>query len=444
MRFAEAVAELDARWPEHMPGPSLVRISRIAALLNDPQLTYPTIHVTGTNGKSTTARVAAALGCGHGITTGLYTSPHLLSVRERLSVCGVEIREEDFAEEYEHLLPYLRMVDDGDDGPVTYFEALTALAFLWFADRPVGLGVFEVGMGGGWDATNLVASDVAVLCPISLDHPELGSTIAEVANEKAGIIKSGKVVVSREQDEEALAVIRARCNEVGAELRLELVDFEVLERLHAAGGQSFRVRGLHAEYDDLFVPLFGEHAVRNAATAIVALEALFGHALGDKATRDALAGVRSPGRLEAVGRRPLIVLDGAHNPAGARALAESLAAYFGDAPTTFVLGVLRDKDAAGILAPLVSRARRLVLTASRNPRAAAPAELEKLVPPSLPVVVAPSIREALAIAEADTSTPILCVAGSLSLVGDALGELAGNRDKPCPVEKPADSMEALS
>ena len=193
MRFDEAVARLERRQPEHMPEPSLDRIRAIAELLDEPQRTYPTIHVTGTNGKTTIAEAAAAVACEHGITAGLFTSPHLLTVRERLSVCGVDISGEEFAEGWAHLEPYLELADGRGSGAATYFEAVTALAFLWFADKPVGLGVFEVGMGGSWDATNVIEGDVAVIGEVGLDHPELGSTVREVATEKAGIVKPGKV-----------------------------------------------------------------------------------------------------------------------------------------------------------------------------------------------------------------------------------------------------------
>ena len=227
--------------------PDLSRILRLATLLDDPQLRYPTIHVTGTNGKGTAARVA--------IRTGVRARAHDRSLhlaapaqrhRATLRSAVRTSREDEFAEEYGHLVPFLELVDAESEDRVTYFEALTALAYLWFADKPVGLGVFEVGMGGEWDATNLVSGDVAVLTPIALDHPELGSTVTEVATEKAGIIKPGAIAVSREQDADALAVLEARCTEVGAELSLEYRDWEVEERLQALGGQALRVRGRYA------------------------------------------------------------------------------------------------------------------------------------------------------------------------------------------------------
>ena len=273
MRFDEAVAVLDARQPEYMPKPDLDRMRALAALLADPQLTYPTIHVTGTNGKTTTARLIAAIACAHGLTTGQFTSPHLLSVVERLEICGEPIAKATFGEEFEHLIRRSSARSTSEVGPVTYFEALAAMAFLVFADAPVQLGVFEVGMGGTWDATNLIAGDVAVICPIGLDHPELGSTIAEVAAEKAGIIKQGKVAVVREQVPEALEVIERRCEEQIATMLLEHREWGVEQRTVAVGGQALVVRGLHATYEDLLLPIHGEHAAHNAAAAIAAVEA---------------------------------------------------------------------------------------------------------------------------------------------------------------------------
>jgi dihydrofolate synthase / folylpolyglutamate synthase len=428
LRFEEAVAELDGRQPEHMPGPSLARIARVATLLNDPQLTYPTIHVTGTNGKTTMARVAAAIGCGHGLRTGLFTSPHLISVRERISVCGDDIEPQAFADEYEHLLPYLQLVDAGEDGPVTYFEAVTALAFLWFADRPVALAVMEVGMGGGWDATNLVGGDVALIGPVALDHPELGDTVAKVATEKAGIIKAGKTVICREQDEDALAVIRGRCEEVGASLRYEHRDFEVTQRLRAVGGQAFEVRGLHGAYDELYLPLHGEHAARGAAAGIASVEALLGHELDVDATRAALAEVRSPGRLEVVERHPQVVLDGAHNPSGAQALAAALLESFTWDRLHLVVAVSANKDLAGIVRPLAPLAD--VVYAARNDSVRsfdadvvaagfedAGADAERFG----------SVADALAAArDAAGAGDLILVSGSLYTVADARRALGGS------------------
>jgi dihydrofolate synthase / folylpolyglutamate synthase len=332
--------------------PDLSRITAIADLLDHPERTYPTVHVTGTNGKTTTARIVTALACAHGLSTGTYTSPHLDSPRERLALCGDPISEEEFGEEFARLLPYLREVDAATPDPVTYFEALTALAFLWFADKPVQLGVFEVGMGGVWDATNLIAGDVAVLTPISLDHPELGSTVGEIAVEKAGIIKAGKVAVSREQPPEALSVIRARTDEVGAKLLLEGEDFELTARAPGVGGQVIAVRTRRGSYSSLRLPLFGEHAARNAAAAIVALEELLDRELSEDAVRAGLDQAGSPGRLEVVARRPLVALDGAHNPAGAAALVTALLEAFAWQRLWIVLAISANKDIDGVVAEL--------------------------------------------------------------------------------------------
>jgi dihydrofolate synthase / folylpolyglutamate synthase len=420
VNFAEAVAELEGRKETRMV-PDLSRILSIATYLYDPQLSYHSIHVTGTNGKGTTARVASEIACAHGLTTGLYTSPHLESVTERLSVCGVDITEREFADEYDHLLPFLLMVDAQGDERVTYFETLTALAYLWFADKPVGLGVFEVGMGGLWDATNLVTGDVAVITPIGLDHPELGSTIPEVAREKAGIIKGGKTVVVREQDQEALDVVQARADDVGAAILLEFRDWDIEERLLAVGGQSFGVRGAFATYDELFLPLFGEHAVRNAAAAVVACEALFGEELDADALREGLAGVRWPGRLEVVGRHPTTVLDGAHNPAGAEALAVALRESFTWKRLHLVLSVSANKDVAGIVRPLAPLADRVVAARNQSERAGDTVAIaEAFAAENVGVEVRDSIADALDAArgEADDDD-LIVVTGSLYTVADA-------------------------
>jgi dihydrofolate synthase/folylpolyglutamate synthase len=420
MRFDEVLAELDGRQPEHMPEPDLERIRALATLLDDPQRAYPTIHVTGTNGKTTTARLAAALACEHGLTTGLYTSPHLRSVTERFLVCGEEISEDEFAAEYEHLLPFLRLVDERV-GRVTYFEALTALAFLWFADKPVALGVFEVGMGGTWDATNLVEGDVAVICPVGLDHPELGSTVEEVAGEKAGIIKPGKVAVVREQVPEALRVLEARCAEVGARMVLEGRDFSLAARTPAVGGQVLTIEGHRGRYEDVLLPIFGEHAARNAAAAVVALEELLERPLGEEVVRRALGAASSPGRLEVVGRRPLVVLDGAHNPAAAEALAAALPEAFAWDRLHLVIGVFSNKDLGGIADRLAPLADSVYACRTESVRAR-PAE-EVAAAFTVRGVAAqdfPSVAEALRAArEAAAETDLVLVTGSLYTVADA-------------------------
>jgi dihydrofolate synthase / folylpolyglutamate synthase len=420
MRFADAVAELGRRQPEHMPKPDLDRMRALAILLAEPQLTYPTIHVTGTNGKTTTARLAAGIACAHGLTTGLFTSPHLESVTERFEICGELMSEQAFGEEFEHLLAYLRTVDERV-GRVTYFEALTALAYLSFADAPVALGVFEVGMGGTWDATNLVSGDVAVLCPIGLDHPELGSTIAEVAREKAGIIKQGKVAVVREQEGEALEVIERRCEEQIATLLLEGREWRVDDLAVAVGGQALAILGLHATYDDILLPIYGEHAAHNAAAAIVAVEALLERALDRDAVRLALGAATSPGRLEVAARRPLVILDGAHNPAAAGALAEALPDTFTWDRLHLVLGVFADKDLEGIVSPLAPLADAGYATAVDSVRARSPREVaDAMALHGIATEPFSSVPDALdAAARTASDGDLILVTGSLYTVADA-------------------------
>ena len=428
MRFDEAVARLDRRQPEHMPEPSLDRIRAVSGLLDDPQLTYPTIHVTGTNGKTTIARAAADISCAHGVKTGLFTSPHLRSVRERLAVCGAEISEQEFAEEWAHLEPYLEVVDGQEHGASTYFEAITALAFLWFADKPVGLAVVEVGMGGSWDATNLVAGDVAVIGEISLDHPELGSTVQEVATEKAGIIKTGKIVVVREQPDEALKVIEARAADVGATVLLEERDWEMEVRVPAVGGQQFRVRGVHETYDELFLPMFGEHAVRNVAAAIVAVESIIGHALDPDATRVAIDALRIPGRLEVITRSPLVILDGAHNPAGAEALARTLSESFTWSRMHVVLAVSSNKDVDGVIGALAPLADVWYPATNESVRSF-PAEhvAERIAAAGGRVADLGTVEESLAVArDAAATADLILVTGSLYTVADARRALGGS------------------
>ncbi len=420
MRFADAVADLDARQPTRMV-PDLERIRALAELLDHPERTYPSVHVTGTNGKTTTARLIGRILCAHGLATGVYTSPHLRAVTERLALCEEQIGEGDFAAEYEHLLPYLHEVDARGGERVTYFEALTALAYLWFADKPVDAAVFEVGMGGEWDATNLVDSKVAVFCSIDLDHPELGSTVEEVAGEKAGIIKPESTVVLQDEGAAERAVIEARAAEMRATVVPATPGGLLTARAPAVGGQQISVAAVHAAYDDLFLPLHGEHQAENAATAVVASEAFLGQPLDAGALGHALAGATSPGRLEVVARHPLVILDGAHNPEAARRLAEALAEAFVWRRLHLVVAILGTKDAAGILAPLASRTGVAYACANSHPksldaeRTAAACEATGMA-----VEAFPSVADALdAATEAAEEDDGILVTGSLYTVADA-------------------------
>jgi dihydrofolate synthase/folylpolyglutamate synthase len=422
MNYDDAIRDLDSRQSESMPNPSLDRIRAVAGLMADPQLTYASVHVTGTNGKTTTARVVSALACAHGLSTGTFVSPHVTAVTERISVCDAPITEEEFAEAYQHLVPYLEHVD-GRGRKVTYFETLTALAYLWFADKPVGLGVFEVGMGGTWDATNLIRGDVAVVCPIGLDHVrQLGPTLEDIAEEKAGIIKEERIAVVREQRQGPLAVIERRCKEMEASMLLEGRDFALTSRAQAVGGQAVSVRGLHDAYEDLFLSLFGEQAARNAAASIVACEALLGRSLGQDAVRGALREATSPGRIEVVGRRPLAVLDGAHNPDAADALAASLQEAFQWDRLHLVMAMFGDKDVetvAGLIGPLADRG---YVTVNSSPRSAAAARVAAALGESGlgELDTFASVMDAVAAArEAAGPEDLILVTGSFYTVADA-------------------------
>ncbi|MCA1726603.1 MAG: bifunctional folylpolyglutamate synthase/dihydrofolate synthase [Actinobacteria bacterium] len=427
MRFSEALAALEDRQPERMV-PDLSRITAVADLMDHPERTYSTVHVTGTNGKTTTARVAASILCAHGLTTGLYTSPHLHSVTERLSLCLDPIDQEEFAEEWDRLEPFLKEVDRGGER-VTYFEALTALAFLWFADKPVETAVFEVGMGGVWDATNLIASDVAVLCPVGLDHPELGGSVLKVAEEKSGIIKeTSAAAVVREQRPDALRVIEARASATQTPMLLEGRDWGLGPRSLAVRGQQISVRGLHAEYDGFFVPLHGAHQASNVGAAIVAAESLLGRALDEESLREGLESLTSPGRIEVVSHDPAVVLDGAHNPDAATALAAALPEAFTWQKLHLVLGILQDKDADGVIAALAALPgiEQVYVAASRSPRAL-PAEVlaDATWRAGLPAKAFGSIEEAVDAAR-DAAGPddLVVVTGSFYTVAVAREHLA--------------------
>jgi dihydrofolate synthase/folylpolyglutamate synthase len=421
VRYAEAVADLDARQPSRMV-PDLDRIRALADLLDHPERTYPSIHVTGTNGKTTTARLIGRILCAHGLAAGVYTSPHLHELTERLALCDRDIPEDEFAETYAHLAPYLREVDGRGEERVTYFEALTALAYLWFADKPVDAAVFEVGMGGEWDATNVIDAGVAVLCSIDLDHPELGSTVEQVAREKAGIIKAGATALVQDPNPDALPSIEARAELVGASLLLNGRDFRLVDHRPAVGGQQIAVAGVRGVYGDLLVPLHGAHQALNALSAMVAAEVFMGQQLDEDTLREALAGATSPGRVEVASRHPLVVLDGAHNPDAARALAEALPEAFVWRHLHLVIAVLEPKDVAGIVTALAPRTTRAYAAANSNPRSRSAADLAQACRAARigEVEEHPSVGAALEAARAAAAEDdLILVTGSLYTVADA-------------------------
>jgi len=423
--YQAAVEALFARQPNRMV-PGLERITLLAELMGRPDQAYPSVQVTGTNGKTTTAAMVAALLGALGLTAGTYTSPHLQDVRERIRVATEPIARDQMAARLAELAPYLAEADARTADRVSFFEALTALAFSHFADAPVDVGVFEVGMGGRWDATNLVRGEVAVLTGIALDHPELGSTPAEIAAEKSGIVKQGAVVVSAAQDESALEVIRAAAAAREAQLVVAGTDFDVLDRRVAVGGQALDLRGVTGEVSEVFLPLFGAHQAANAACALAAVEGFLGFAggLDPDVLRRGFAAVRAPGRLEVVPTgedRPVIVLDGAHNPAGARALATSVTAEFGFGHRIVVLGVLGDKDVEAIAGAVAPMADHVVVTEAPSSRAAPADRVAKAVRDAGASVevadgVEDAIEQATGLARAGDG---VIVTGSLYTVGAA-------------------------
>ncbi len=382
-RIGEVYREILGRAPEHDLVPGLERITSVTELLGDPQNAFRTIHLTGTNGKTSTTRMIEALLRAHGLRTGRFVSPHLTDVRERISLDGVPLSAERFVEVYDEVRPYLDLVDatSARDGavPLTFFEVLVAMGYAAFADAPVDVAVVEVGMGGSWDATNVVHAEVAVITPIAVDHQRfLGHDVATIAAEKAGIIEPGAVVVLAEQSPEAYEVIMARAVEVGATVVREGIDFDVAVREVAVGGQLLTLRGLGGDYDEVFLPLHGAHQAQNAACALVAVEAFLGVAPGQldaDVVREAFAGSDSPGRLEVVRRSPTILVDAAHNPAGAAVLAVALEESFAMSRLVGVIGVMADKDAMGILDTLQQVLDEVVITRSSSPRAMDPDEL---------------------------------------------------------------------
>jgi dihydrofolate synthase / folylpolyglutamate synthase len=427
MEYREAVEALYARMPGKL-GPSLERVQHLSELLDHPERTAPAVHLTGTNGKTTSARMVTTLLAAFGVGAGLYTSPHLQDVRERLALADRVISREEFAETWAYLEPFLAEVDRAHDQPVTFFEALTMLAFAWFAELPVDAQVVEVGMGGRWDATNLVHGDVAIVNRVAVDHPELGTTPAEVAVEKAAIIKPGAVAVSQEQDADVLEILAGRAEEVGAQLLLEGRDFALERRRTAVGGQILDLRTPSGLVTEVFLPLHGRHQADNAAGALTATQAFLGdRALDENAVRAGFAAVTSPGRLEVVSRQPLVLLDGAHNPAGARALAAALLEEFVVDRRTLVVACLADKDLRGILQGLAPAIGRLVVTANKSPRAASAERLRKEAEAlGLVAEVAPDVPTAVrqAIDQAGESEAVV-ITGSLYTAGEARDLLLG-------------------
>ena len=369
-----------ARWPENRIAPTLERISALVDMLGSPQLTYPTIHIGGTNGKTTTSRMVDSLLFEMGLRTGRFTSPHLESYLERICINGQPIDAKEMIFSFNDISPYLDLMDTKFDNPISFFEAITALAFAAFAEHPIDVGVIEVGMGGQWDATNVVDADVSVIMPIGLDHMEyLGNTIAEIATTKAGIIKEQGFVVLAQQEPEAAVELLRRAAEVGADVAREGLEYSIDSRAVAVGGQLISITGLRGHYDDIFLPLHGKHQASNAAAALIAVEAFFGEQdLDIDAVRAGFANVTSPGRCEIIHRDPTIILDAAHNPHGAKAIAETIQSEFTFDDVTGIVALMADKDALGILQALEPIMNQIIVTTNSAARSMAVGELEAL------------------------------------------------------------------
>ncbi|NBV90050.1 MAG: bifunctional folylpolyglutamate synthase/dihydrofolate synthase [Actinobacteria bacterium] len=428
LELARVEEVLNTRWPENRIEPSLDRIADLMSILGDPQLGYPVIHITGTNGKSSTARMIESLLRARGLTTGLVTSPHMHSITERIQIAGQPISPERFVATYDEIEPYLAIVDThslNNGGPaMSYFEVLTAMAFAAFADMPVDVAVVEVGMGGKWDATNVVNSQVSVFTPIGLDHMDyLGDTLEKIATEKSGIIKSDSIVVSATQSPEAAEVIAATASELGVPLLREGEHFGVLDCTLALGGQVLKLRGLTGDYEEIHLSLFGSHQANNASLALAAVEAFFGaaEAISEQSVQEAFGSVTSPGRLEVIKRSPTVLVDAAHNPHGAEVLATALAESFDFITTIGVISIMADKDVTGILEIFEGIFDQVVVTSNGSPRAMSASELQteaESIFGADRVAVAPDIPAGIAMAvdiadQAGTSGVGIVVTGSV-------------------------------
>ena len=443
--LAQVTAELNALAPETIIEPSLERIEMLMDLLGNPERSFHVIQVAGTNGKSSTARMIDSLLRAFHRRVGLVTSPHLQLVTERIGIDGHPIHPRDFVRIWREIQPYVEMVDSRSDIPMSTFEVLVGISYAAFADAPIDVAVVEVGLGGAWDATNVVNAEVAVVMPVGLDHTDyLGDTITEIASEKAGIIKAREhdaddvitpgenIAIIAEQDPEAMRVILQRTVDVGAGVARAGSEFAALESRIAVGGQQLTIQGLGGLYEDIFLPLHGEHQAKNAAVALAAVEAFFGASSGNPidiaSVRTGFAKAISPGRLERVRTSPTTFLDACHNPHGAKALAAALDRDFDFARLIGVVSIFTDKDATGILTALESVLTEVVITQNASPRARDAYELAEIardifgeervfVEPDLPGAYTQAV-ELAEDADVQSGSGII-ITGSVVTAGDA-------------------------
>ena len=429
-RIEAIEAALLKRWPETRIEPTLERIAALVDILGSPQLTYPTIHIGGTNGKTSTSRMIDSLLFEMGLRTGRFTSPHLESFLERIAINGEPISAAELIYSYNDIAAYLDLIDQKFPHPISFFEAITALAFVAFAEHPIDIGVIEVGMGGQWDATNVVDPDVCVIMPIGLDHTEyLGETLTEIAQTKAGIIKEGGFVILAQQEPESAVELLKQAAAVGADVAREGLEYSVLARSVAVGGQLVTIQGIKEIYTDIYLPLHGKHQASNAAAALVAVEAFFGDQdLDMEAVRAGFAQVQSPGRCEVVHRNPTIILDAAHNPHGAAAIAQTLQSEFTFDEVIGIFAPMADKDVPGILLELEQIMDYIIVTGNSSPRAMQISELEKMAQEFFGadrVFTADSLSSGIEKAMADANRPLsedsigILITGSVVSVGEA-------------------------
>lgn len=435
-------ADLEHRWPESVIEPSLQRISSLLSLLGDPQQVFRAVHITGTNGKSSTARMVEGLFRAQGLRTGLYTSPHLHDPSERICIDGSPMSGDMLLRTWEDIRSYVEVVDAqsiADGGPaMSFFEVMTALAIAAFADAPVDVAVIEVGMGGTWDATNMVFGDVAVITPIDRDHMKyLGDQPRDIAVEKSGIIKQDAIAVIAEQPGDVLEVLRDRCEHVHAQMWTEGEQFALLENSLAVGGQQITIQIEDAVYTEIFIPLFGSHQGRNAAIALAAVTAfLGGRQLAAESVEEAFANVTSPGRLQILRRQPTVMVDAAHNPHGLHAALQAIDESFDFSSLVIVLGVLSDKDAEGMLREIAHRDAAVVLCAPRTARAMSDEVLTAIATEVLGAErvwvasgVADAIDQAVTLVEENDTYGggAVLITGSVVLVAEAMRALGAQR-----------------
>lgn len=425
MGESEALTKLLLRWPENKINPSLSGISALLNALGSPEQSFKSIHIAGTNGKTSSARMAQQILLELNLRVGLYTSPHLKHPSERILVDGQAISDQEFEDLFTKFEPILNLVEEKlVDQPLTFFEAITAMGFLHFSEVPIEVGVIEVGLGGRWDATNLVSSEISVITPISFDHKDyLGETLAKIAFEKAGILKPDTIAIIAEQHPEAAKVIENELLEKQVKAFWQNKDYFISKRELAHGGQIFDLTTPYGSHKEIYLNLFGDFQVQNAATAICATEAFLGERLDSDLLRNAIKKVKSPGRLEIMSRNPTVLVDASHNPEGVRVTRAAIEESFSFEEVVLVLGVMKDKEIVEMLKNLDNFASRVICTQITSERALSAQDLAKLAKNQLTISEVSfevDIKNALAAAieyAKDQKSFGVVIMGSIALAG---------------------------